>query len=241
MVTGLAPPPKYFFMDAKINHNGYEQDMESLLKHNTHALAVNDFIKEKEAGTIILDTRMPAEYAKEHIPGSLNIGLNGDFAVWVGTIVDNVPLILVCEEGKEKEAIMRLGRVGYDKVKGFLNGGLNAWKEAGQKVKSIHSVSADEFAKKIEKEGHYIDVRNEGEVMQGTVKDAITIPLGKLQEQLSTLDKNAHYYVYCMGGYRSMIGTSILEKNGFTNLTNVEGGMNAIKKTSAPIAIPEMA
>ncbi len=241
MVTGLATPPKYFFMDAKINRSGYEVDMDSLLGNNVKALSVDNFSKEKESGTLILDTRMPTEYAKEHIAGSLNIGLNGDFAVWVGTIIDNVPLILICEPGKEKESVMRLARVGYDKVKGFLDGGIPAWKNAGQKVNAIHSVSAEEFAKNIEKEGQPLDVRNEGEVMQGTVRDAVTIPLGQLESQLGILDKNAHYYIYCQGGYRSMIGTSILEKNGFTNLTNVEGGMNAIKKTSASIEVPEVA
>ena len=241
MVTGLATPPKYFFIDAKINRNGYEEDMDSLLGNNLRALVVNDFIKEKEAGAIILDTRMAAEYAKEHVPGSLNIGLNGDFAVWVGTIIDNVPIVLVADEGKEKESVMRLARVGYDKVAGFLKGGVSAWKEARQKVKSIHSVSADEFAKDIKKSGHPLDVRNEGEVMQGAVKDAVTIPLGKLQEGLNSLDKDAHYYIYCAGGYRSMIGTSILERSGFLNLTNVEGGINAIKKTQVEIEVPAMA
>jgi len=241
MVTGLATPPKYFFMDAKINRKGYEENMDSLLGQHVRSLNVNDFAKEVEAGSILVDTRMPAEFAKEHIPGSLNIGLNGDFAIWTGTILDNVPLVLVCAEGKETESVMRLGRIGYDKVAGFLKGGVNAWKEAGKQVNAIHSVSAEEFAKNIEKEGQSIDVRNEGEVALGTVRNAITIPLGKLQENLSTLDKNAHYYVYCQGGYRSMIGTSILEKNGFTNLSNVEGGMNAIKKTTAPIEVPEIA
>jgi len=238
MVSGLPTPPKYFFMDAKINRNGYEEDMDSLLGHNVNALTVADFIREKEAGATILDTRTAAEYAKEHVPGSINIGLNGDFAVWTGTIIDNVSLILVCAEGKEMESVMRLARVGYDKVKGFLKGGVAAWKEAGQKAKSVHSITAEEFAKNIEKEGQPLDVRNESEVMQGTVRDAITIPLGKLTEQLKTLDKNAHYYVYCKGGYRSMAGVSILEKNGFTNLTNVEGGMNAIEKTQAKIEVP---
>ena len=240
MVTGLAAPPKYFFMDAKINRNGYEEDMDSLLGHNVIALSVNDFIKAAATGSLILDTRMPSEYAKQHIPGSLNIGLNGDFAVWAGTIIDNVPLVLVCDEGKEKESVLRLARVGYDRVKGFLQGGINAWKETGREVKSVHSVSAEEFAKNIGKEGKSLDIRNEIEVMEGTVKGAITIPLGKLQEELNSLDRNAHYYIYCMGGYRSMIGTSILEKNGFLNLTNVEGGMNAIKKTPVQIEIPEM-
>ncbi len=242
MVSGLPTPPKYFFMDAKINRAGYEDDMDTLLGHNVKALSVDNFILEKESGALILDTRMPMEYAQGHVPESLNIGLNGDFAVWVGTIIDNVPLILVCDEGKEKESVLRLGRVGYDKVKGFLKGGVNAWKEAGLPVSSIHSITAEEFAKQIEKgNAQPLDVRNDGEVANGMVKDAITIPLGKLAEKLNTLDKNAHYYVYCAGGYRSMIGSSILEKNGFKNLTNVEGGINAIKKTNAPIEVPVIA
>ena len=241
MVTGLATPPKYFFMDAKINRNGYSEDMDSLLGHNVKTLSVNEFILEKESGALILDTRMPAEYAKGHVPESLNIGLNGDFAVWVGTIIDNVPLILVCDEGKEKESVLRLGRVGYDKVKGFLKGGVKAWQDEGLLIKTIHSVSAEEFAKNLEKGGQPLDVRNDGEVANGMVKDALTIPLGKLSEKLSLLNKNTHYYVYCAGGYRSMISSSILEKNGFTNITNVEGGINAIRKTSAKIEVPEVA
>jgi len=241
MVTGLATPPKYFFMDAKINRNGYSEDMDSLLGDNVKTLSVNEFILEKESGALILDTRMPAEYAKGHVPESLNIGLNGDFAVWVGTIIDNVPLILVCDEGKEKESVLRLGRVGYDKVKGFLKGGVKAWQDEGLLIKTIHSVSAEEFAKNLEKGGQPLDVRNDGEVANGMVKDALTIPLGKLSEKLSLLNKNTHYYVYCAGGYRSMISSSILEKNGFTNITNVEGGINAIRKTSAKIEVPEVA
>jgi len=241
MVTGISTPPKYFFMDAKINRTGYEEGIDSLLGHHATGLSVVEFIKEKEAGTSVLDTRMPAEFSKEHIPGSLNIGLDGDFAVWVGTLIDNGPLLLVCDEGKELESVTRLARVGYESVKGFLKGGVNAWKEAGHEVKNVHSISAEEFAKNIEKEGQALDVRNDGEFLQGTVRDATTIPLGKLQEQLNSLDKKAHYYVYCRSGYRSMIGSSILEKNGFLNLTNVEGGMNAIKKTQAKIVVPAIA
>jgi hydroxyacylglutathione hydrolase len=241
MVTGVSAPPKYFFMDAKINRSGYEEGIDSLLGHHATGLSLEEFIKGKEAGITVLDTRMPAEYAHEHIPGSLNIGLNGDFAVWVGTLIDNGPLLLVCDEGKEIESVTRLARVGYESVTGFLKGGVNAWKKAGQKVKTIHSVSAEEFAKNIKNEGQSLDVRNESEFIQGAVKNSVTIPLGKLQEQLSALDKNAHYYVYCRSGYRSMVGTSILEMNGFTNLTNVEGGMNAIEKTQAKIEVPVMA
>jgi len=239
MTSGQAAPPKYFFTDAKINRNGYEEGIDSLLGHVT-GLTVTDFIKESHSGAVILDTRMPIDFAKEHIPGSINIGLNGDFAVWVGTTINNVPIILVCDNDKEKESVIRLARIGYDKVKGFLKGGVNTWKEAGEKVKTIHSISAEEFAKNVGK-GQPLDVRNETEFAQGTVSGSITIPLGKLEESINSLDKNTHYYVYCRSGYRSIIGTSILEKNGFTNLTNVEGGMNAIAKTQAKIEVPAIA
>jgi hydroxyacylglutathione hydrolase len=241
MITGIATPPKYFFLDAKINRTGYQDTIDNLLGNHAIGMSVEEFKKEKQAGTLVLDTRMPAEFAQEHIPGSLNIGLNGDFAVWVGTLVDNRPMILVCDEGKEIESVTRLARVGYELVKGYLKGGVNAWKAAGQKTMNIHSISADEFAKNVEKEGRPIDVRREGEVANGTVAGAISIPLAKLEEEYKTLDKNAHYYVYCAGGYRSMIASSILEKNGFTNLTNVEGGFGAIKKTNAKIEVPAIA
>ncbi|HTA28046.1 MAG TPA: rhodanese-like domain-containing protein [Bacteroidia bacterium] len=241
MISGIASPPKYFFMDAKINRNGYQDSIDNLLGNHTNGMSVEEFKKEKEACTLVLDTRMPAEFAQEHIPGSLNIGLNGDFAVWVGTLVDNGPLILVCDEGKEIESVTRLARVGYESVKGFLKGGVNAWKAAGQKIMSIHSISAEEFAENVEKEGQPLDVRREGEVANGTVVGAISIPLAKLEQEYKTLDKNAHYYVYCAGGYRSMVASSILENNGFPNLTNVEGGFGAIKKTGAKIEVPAMA
>lgn len=153
MITGIAAPPKYFFMDAKINRSGYRDGIDSLLGNHTNGMSIEEFKKEKEAGTLVLDTRMPAEFAAEHIPGSLNIGLNGDFAVWVGTLVDNGPMILVCDEGKEIESVTRLARVGYESVKGYLRGGVNAWKQAGLKTLSIHSISAEQFARDMEKEG----------------------------------------------------------------------------------------
>jgi rhodanese-related sulfurtransferase len=147
----------------------------------------------------------------------------------------------VCEEGKEKESINRLARVGYDKAKGFLKGGVQAWKSAGNQVKSLESIQAANFSERINNTCKILDVRNEGEWASGVVKNATTIPLAKLEESLSTLDKNAHYYVYCRSGYRSMIGASILQKHGFNKITNVIGGMNAISKTPVVIEVPEIA
>ncbi len=238
ITEGLETPPQYFFTDAVINRNGYKDNMETLLDKNVHAIEVAEFKKSVDSNAVILDTRNADDFAKEHIPGAINIGLSGQFAIWVGSLFADVPFLLICDEGKESESVMRLARVGYDKVLGYLKGGVNAWKAAGNKTLSIESVSAIEFVKHIGNGSKLIDVRNEGEVTNGTIKDAINIPLASLPKKLTELDKSTHYYVYCQGGYRSMIANSILQKNGFTNITNVIGGMGAIAKTGIKLEVP---
>ncbi|HXP50725.1 MAG TPA: rhodanese-like domain-containing protein, partial [Bacteroidia bacterium] len=237
MGEGLETPPQYFFIDAAINRKGYENNMETLLTKNVHTIDISDFKKAIEAGTVVLDTRTADEFAKEHIPGAINIGLGGQFAIWVGSIFSDVPFLLICDEGKESETVMRLARVGYDKVLGYLKGGVKTWKDAGNKTQSIESISATDFVKHIGDGSTLIDVRNEGEVAHGTIKDALNIPLAALPKRLNELDKNTHYYVYCQGGYRSMIANSILQKNGFTKITNVLGGMGAIAKTGIKLEV----
>ncbi len=237
MVDGLQTPPQYFFIDAVINRKGYENDMDALIDKNVRALDATQFKKQMESDGVILDTRGAEDFAKEHIPGATNIGLGGQFAIWVGSIFKNENFLLVCDEGKEKEAVMRLGRVGYDKVAGYLKGGMKAWKEAGNKTQNIESISADEFVKRMNDGSKLIDVRNEGELAKGSIKDAINIPLAELPKTVSSLDKNAHYYVYCQGGYRSMVANSILQKNGVAKITNVAGGMGAIAKTGVKLEI----
>jgi len=236
-VNGLETPPQYFFVDAVINRNGYADNMESLLQKNVRAIDVEDFKKASDVNHVILDTRSAEDFAACHIPGAINIGLGGQFAIWVGSLFGDVPFLLICDEGKENESVMRLARVGYDKVDGYLKGGVNAWKAAGNPTQTIESVSADEFVKHIGKGSKLIDVRNEGEVSNGTIKEAINIPLATLPKKLAELDKNTHYYVYCQGGYRSMIANSILQKNGFNNITNVIGGMGAISKTGIELEV----
>lgn len=237
-VNGLETPPQYFFVDAAINRKGYEDNMETLLKKNVHAIDVADFKRAIDMNHIVLDTRLAEDFAKEHIPGAINVGLGGQFAIWVGSLFEDVPFLLICDEGKENESVMRLARVGYDKVEGYLKGGVKAWKDAGNSTQSIESVSATEFVKHVGDGSKLIDVRNEGEVSHGAIKDSINIPLATLQKRLTELDKNAHYYVYCQGGYRSMIANSILQKNGFTHITNVLGGMGAISKTDIKLEVP---
>jgi len=239
MLTGLDTPPRYFFMDAVVNRKGYDNDVDSVVNKGVHPLNIDEFKKEIDKGVIVLDTRNPVDFAKEHILGSINIGLNGQYAIWAGSIFDNVPFILVCDDNKEKDSVMRLARVGYERVVGFLQGGLKAWKDKGFKTQSIGSVSAKEFAGKLGKNDKVIDVRNAAEWTNGIVKDAITIPLSKLQDNVSSLDKKAHYYVYCQGGYRSMIAASILQSKGINNVTSIEGGMGAIAQTKVAIQVPE--
>jgi len=239
MLDGLQTPPQYFFTDAVINRKGYENDMDTLMHKNSHALDVAEFKKQMESGITVLDTRTPEDFAKEHITGATNIGLGGQFAIWVGTIFKDEAFLLICDEGKEEEAIMRLGRVGYDKVVGYLKGGVKAWKAAGNNTLGVESITADEFVKRMNDGSKLIDVRNEGELAKGAIKDAINIPLGTLPQQVSSLDKKNHYYVYCQGGYRSMVANSILQKNGITNITNVIGGMGAIAKTGIKLVVAE--
>jgi glyoxylase-like metal-dependent hydrolase (beta-lactamase superfamily II)/rhodanese-related sulfurtransferase len=237
VVTGIAPPPKYFYTDVLLNHIGY--DDETSLKKNVKPVALKEFKKDMQAGVVVLDTRKPEDFAKEHIPGAINIGLDGQYAIWAGNLFDNISFMVVSDAGKEEESIMRLARVGYDKVKGYLDGGLDGWKKAGEKTQSIESIQATEFVNR--KDGKILDVRNEGEWAAGLVKDAITISLAKLEENINKLDKNTHYYIYCRSGYRSMIGASILQKHGFMHITNVSGGMNAISRTGIKLEVPEMA
>lgn len=237
ITCGMDTPPQYFFMDAVINRNGYENDMEALTGSSIMCLDAMQFKKHDEEGMVVLDTRNADDFAKEHIPGSVNIGLGGQFAIWAGTIFKNETFILVCAEGKEKEAVMRLARVGYDKVAGYLKGGMQAWKNAGNKVQSIESITAADFVKNMNDGSKLIDVRNESELEKGRLKDSMNIPLIALPQKLSLLEKNTHYYIYCQGGYRSMLAASILQKNGFTNITNVIGGMGDIAKTGIKLEV----
>ncbi|MGP8214823.1 MAG: MBL fold metallo-hydrolase [Bacteroidia bacterium] len=237
MTEGLETPPQYFFIDAAINRNGYENNMETLMGKNLHPLNVEEFKKTIKADTAILDTRSADDFAKEHIPGAINVGLGGQFAIWVGSLFKNIPFLLVCDEGKENETVMRLARVGYDNVLGYLKGGLKAWKDAGNKTQGIESISAADFVKHVGDSSKLIDVRRETECANGAIKDSINVPLISLPERMAELNKKEHYYIYCQGGYRSMIACSLLQKNGFTHITNVLGGMGAIAKTGIKLEV----
>ena len=166
----------------------------------------------------------------------MNIGIGGDFAVWLGTLVQDInrPIVFVADEGSEEEVVLRCSRVGYDNVVGYLNGGFDAWKSAGEKVDSINSISAEEFASRIG-ERTILDVRKPGEFEAEHVEKAETFPLDFINSNLNQLDKKKEYFVHCAGGYRSMIASSIMKANGINNIVEVAGGMNAILKTKAPV------
>ncbi|HAS46433.1 MAG TPA: MBL fold metallo-hydrolase [Microscillaceae bacterium] len=233
VTDGIMPPPQYFPKNAMLNKQGYEQ-VDEVLSRGMTALSVEDFEAKAKEGIIILDTRHEQTFNQGFVPGSMNIGLEGTFAVWVGTLIKNLnePILLVTEEGKEKETVLRLARVGYDNAIGYLAGGFNAWKAAGKSVDQIRSIEATELqALKAQGNINILDVRKPTEHQSEHVIDAQNFPLDFINGHLDDLDKEATYYVHCAGGYRSMVASSILKKHGYQNIVDVKGGFREIAKT----------
>jgi hydroxyacylglutathione hydrolase len=239
VTDGLAEPPTYFAMDARLNKQGYE-NIEEVLTKNTNPLTVDEFEEAMQEGTLILDTRTADEYESGSLKNALNIGLNGQYAPWVGALLDaSKPLLLITEEGKEAEAVLRLARVGYENVKGYLKGGISAWKMAGKSVVKTNSITAAEFVQDIRSKD-IIDVRNASEWKNGVIENAQLIALADLEKQATRLDKKKHYYIHCAGGYRSMMAASLLKKNGFDQVTNVKGGIAKIQEEKIPLVEPAL-
>ena len=236
VTEGLATPPAYFPLNVMLNKQGYESISE-VMHRGKQALSPGAFeAAANEAGALILDTRDPQTFARSFIPNSINIGIDGNFAPWVGALIPDIKqqILIVADEGREEEVITRLARVGYDYTIGYLNGGFTSWKEAGKEVDSITSVDAVELAKKIKSEkAAVLDVRKPGEYAGEHVEGAVNLPLDSINEHIATLDKEQTYYVHCAGGYRSMIFTSILKARGFDKLIDVKGGFKAIKESGA--------
>jgi hydroxyacylglutathione hydrolase len=240
VTDGLTDAPQYFTLDATLNKQGYSS-IDEVLNKNTKALSVSEFENEIKKGAVVLDVRTPDDFEKGFVPFSVNIGLNGQYAPWVGALLDaNVPLILVTDEGKETEAVLRLARVGYENVNGYLKGGINAWKDAGKNLESVHSISATDLAARINSnsELNILDVRKPGEMESGMITGAQHICLSRLQKELHVLDKSKHYFIHCAGGYRSMMAASILKQKGFDHVSNVLGGMGKIKETGIALVQP---
>jgi hydroxyacylglutathione hydrolase len=232
VTDGILPPPQYFFEDARINKEGYDP-LEKIIQANTKALSFEEFKKAITGGAIILDTREADHFEKGFIPGSINIGLNGQFAVWVGTLIDiNKQLVLITDEVKEEETVLRLARVGYEKVLGFLDGSIKGW---NGKLETVHSITADKLKEELKKGYDVLDVRKHGEWNVSHLKDAQFLPLSEFPDNLTALDKNKPYIVHCGGGYRSMTAISIMKNKGFTNLLNVYGGFSAMQSAGIPV------
>ena len=236
LLDGLGAPPAYFPQNVLLNINGYES-LDTVLEKGNSALSPSEFIQ-KADDALILDVRNEADFCEGHIPGSIFIGLNGNFAPWVGALIRDVnqPLLLVTPEGKETEAITRLARVGFDNTLGYLDGGIKAWKNAGHETDKITSVSPEQFAAELAKGNKtVVDSRKPGEFSNGHVEDALNIPLDFVNEQLAEVPKEKEFYIHCAGGYRSVIMASILKARGYHNMINVEKGFGGIKNTNAKI------
>lgn len=231
VTKGLVAPPAYFPLNVLMNIKGYES-IDKVMERGKHAFSPEAFeAAANETGALILDTRDAQEFAKGFIPNSINIGIDGNFAPWVGTLIPDIqqPLLLVTAEGREEEVITRLARVGYDHTIGYLQGGFAAWEKAGKEKDAIISITADELAAK--RDVQILDVRKNSEYVSEHVVGAENVPLDFINENTIGLDKEQTYYVHCAGGYRSMIFNSILRARGFHHLIDVKGGFKAIKES----------
>ena len=243
VTSGLAKPPVYFPLNAKINKMG-SAPLTEILSKGENPLTAEQLIQAEAQGAWLLDTREAAAFTAEYVPGSINIGLDGRYAEWAGTLLPlNQPLILIAHPGKERESITRLARVGIDNIIGYLDGGIEAWKAAGKAIDMIINVSAEEALIDLPYDDNIVmlDVRKLGEYNAEHVKNAQHLSLDAMADpmNLAMLHEQANYYVYCAGGYRSVIAASMLKREGFHNLRNVLGGYGALQKEGAPIEAPQ--
>ena len=231
---GLLPPPAYFPLNVKLNKEGYK-DVDDVIKASAKPLSVKDFeLIANETDAVILDVRHQSEFIKGFIPQSIFIGIDGGFAPWVGALIKDInqPILLVAPEGRAKDTITRLSRVGFDNVIGYLNGSFESWKKSGKEIDTLLSVSADVLEQKIKENNPVFDVRKPGEFASEHVKVAESTPLDFLNDHISEFPKKEDFYVHCAGGYRSVIAASILKARGFHNVIDVAGGYAAIRKTT---------
>jgi len=237
VTNGLTPPPAYFPLNVKLNKEGYDS-FDSVLKKGTQALGPEAFeTLANETGALLLDTRNPQIFAAGFIPNSINIGIDGSFAPWVGTLVPDIEqeLLIITEEGREEEVVTRLARVGYDNTIGYLKGGIEAWKAAGKEVDQLESISPDELAERVKKgeKVNILDVRKPTEHASEHLVGSENVALDLINEAMAEVDREKPYYVHCAGGYRSMIFASILRARGYNNLIDIKGGFKALKESGS--------
>ena len=234
VTEGLSAPPEYFPLNVKMNREGYD-DINIIINKGDNPIDISEFEDfVNQSGALILDVRNNQDFARGHIPRSIFIGLDGSFAPWVGTLIKDVdqPIALVVEKGREKEAIKRLSRVGFDKTIGYLKGGFEAWKTSGKEYDKINSISANEFEKKIDANSFIIDVRKDSEYNSKKIVHAINTPLNNINSYLKRLPDDQNFYIHCERGYRSIIAASILKSRGIHNLIDIKGGFQSIIKTN---------
>jgi len=237
VTDGLLPPPAYFGMNVAMNKKGYES-FDTVFSNGMKAIEVKDFeLLVESSGALILDTRDNGKFAEGNIPQSINIGINGDFAPWVGAMIGDVKqaIVLITEPGKEEECVTRLTRVGFDNVIGHLKGGFDAWKAAGNEIEKVNRITAETFAKEVKiGSSKILDVRKLSEYQAEHVEEAYSRPLAEINNWVKDINPQEHFYIHCQAGYRSMIAASILQARGYHNFSEVEGGFKAIATTALP-------
>lgn len=234
VTSDLPEAPAYFAVNAKINKEGYSK-LDKIKAKSLQSLTLDEFKEKIKNNTVILDTRNPDDFTNGFIPGSLFIGLKGRFAEWAGSLLPfDKPVVLITEEGKEEETVIRLARVGFENVEGYLAGGFETWKNAGEEVDLVINVEADELAMDIPFDSRLtvVDVRRMNEFAEGHVANAINMPLDEMADvaQIAQLEEDQNLYVHCKSGYRSVIAASLLKQQGYHNLRNVLGGWSKIKE-----------
>lgn len=236
VTDGILPPPQYFAKNAALNKGGYT-NMDQVYQQGLQALSPQEFEDTaNQTGALVLDTRDPQQFAKAFVPNSINIGLNGQFAPWVGALITDLKqeILLVTDDGKAEETITRLARVGYDNTIGYLAGGIEAWQNASKETDNITSITASEFEKVVNDQPttNALDVRKPGEYEAEHLENTLTRPLDYINDWTPELKPQETYYIHCAGGYRSMIAASILKARGIANVIDIAGGYGSIKETN---------
>ena len=240
VTQGLNPPPNYFPLNVKMNKEGYD-DIDKIIACGTTPLDPDSFENiAKMKNVLILDVRHQDEFAKEHIPNSIFIGIDGSFAPWVGTIIEDVtkPILLVTHEDRVEETVTRLARVGFDNCLGFLKGGIKTWMMQGKLTANVNVIDSAVFKKLTKNEKLKVfDLRKSDEYISGHISNAKNIPLDFVNQKISSFHLKDSFYTHCAGGYRSMIAASILKSNGIHNFTDIKGGFNALKRKGLEISV----
>jgi len=240
VTDGLMPPPAYFPANVAMNKKGYAS-FEEVKSRGMSSLTPEVFeVVAEESGAVLLDTRPATDFYKGYVPQSINIGLKGDFAPWVGSLIADVnqPILLITSPGEEEESVTRLSRVGFDNVLGHLEGGVDEWIKSGKEIDTVDRITVDAFKGALESGGHQIlDVRKESEYEGGHVANAENKPLANINDWIRDINPAKHYLIHCAGGYRSMVAASILQARGYRNFSEIEGGYAAISQTEIPTTV----